>query len=426
MKPPIRFPWTIFWQFFIYQVALYNFLFLITLSIVSVHRPFGGSYFWSIVVQYFVASLMVSGVVAWKFSRPLHKVILKAFRIASKKFESSNEDEEDLLDEELGEYAQVENALNRIHRKMKKRLDQLQREREETQAFMRAVQDGLVSVSPEMKILYFNSQFATHFLDSSQMNSQLLLADVFRQPEIHEGFLRALNEGRTFRVSTKLETKLEKHVRYFSVSVNPLRKNKSAEVYGAMGIFHDITELKKAELVRIEFVGNASHELRTPLTSIKGYVDTLKSDVDSGHFDQASKFVDIISRNVTRLTDLVTDLLSISALESHAELKIEAVNPLQISEQIIAELAPIMREKSQVIMVVGAQEMPNFYADLRKVEQVLRNLVSNAVKYIPSGKTVQIRWNLDEQGAVVLRVIDDGPGIPEEHHDRLFERFYRN
>ncbi|MBK9323666.1 MAG: PAS domain-containing protein [Bdellovibrionaceae bacterium] len=425
MKPPVRFPWTIFWQFYLYQVVLYNLLFLITLSVVSVERPFGAFYFWSIVGQYFFASLILSGVVAWKFSRPLQKVMLKAFRIASKKFDNSNEDDEDLLDEELGEYAQVENALNRIHRKMKKRLDQLQREREETQAFMSAVQEGLVSISPEMKVLYFNSQFATHFLESSQMNSQLLLADVFRQPEIHEGFLRALTEGRTFKVSTKLETKLEKNVRYFSVSVNPLRKNNSSEVYGAMGIFHDITELKRAELVRIEFVGNASHELRTPLTSIKGYVDTLKSDVNSGQFDQAVKFVDIISRNVERLTELVTDLLSISTLESNPELKIDPVNPLLISEHIVSELAPIVREKNQVVIVVGAQEMPSFYADQRKVEQVLRNLVSNAVKYIASGKTVQIRWSLDERGAVILRVIDDGPGIPEEHHDRLFERFYR-
>jgi two-component system phosphate regulon sensor histidine kinase PhoR len=425
MKTLIRFPWSIFWQFFFSQVLLYNFLFVITLSVVSTQKPFGEAYFWSITGQYFLASLLVSALIAWKFSRPLHKIILKAFRIASKKFESANEDEEDLLDEELGEYAQMENALNRIHRKMKKRRDQLQREREETQAFMSAVQDGLISISPEMRVLYFNSQFATQFLDSAQLASPLLLADIFRQPEIHEGFLWALKEGRTFRVNVKLETKLDKTPRYFTVAVNPLRKTKSNEVYGAMGIFHDITELKKAELVRIEFVGNASHELRTPLTSIKGYVDTLKADINGGHFDQAGKFIDVISRNVDRLTELVNDLLSISALESNPELKLQPVQPLQVSEHIITELAPIVREKNQVVVVVGAQEVPSFQADLRKVEQVLRNLVSNAVKYIPNGKTIQIRWSQNANGSVVLRVIDDGPGIPAEHHDRLFERFYR-
>ncbi|MBS1971088.1 MAG: PAS domain-containing protein [Bdellovibrionales bacterium] len=420
-----RFPWKLFWQFYFIQVVLYNLLFVVSLGIVSTYRPFGTGYFWSIVLQYSFVTLLLAAGIAWRFTRPLHKIILKAFRVASKKFENQSEDDEDLLDEELGEYAQIENALNRIHRKMKKRRDQLQQEREETQAFMSAVEEGIVSVSTDLRVLYFNSQFATQFMDSKQVQSAMTLADIFRYPEIHEAFLRALNEGRGFRVQVKLETKLEKNVRYFWVSVNPLRKSKSNEVYGAMGIFHDITELKKAELVRIEFVGNASHELRTPLTSIKGYVDTLKADVNKGNFDHAAKFVDIISRNVERLADLVNDLLSISTLESNPEIKFEPVNPLQVSEHIVSEFAPMMRDKNQVVMVVGAQDVTSFNADVRKVEQVLRNLVSNAVKYIGAGKTVQIRWEKASDGAVILRVLDNGPGIPAEHHDRLFERFYR-
>lgn len=420
-----RFPWKLFWQFYFAQVFLYNLLFVVSLAIISTYRPFGVGYFWSITLQYFAVTLILAALVSWRFTRPLHKVILKAFRVASKKFEGQMDDEEDLLDEEIGEYAQIENALNRIHRRMRKRRDQLQQQMEENQSFMSAVEEGVVSVTPDLRILYFNSQFATQFLDSAQISSILNLADIFRYPEIHEAFVRTLEEGRNFRVQVKLETRLEKSVRYFSVSVNPLRKASNHEVYGAMGIFHDITELKKAELVRIEFVGNASHELRTPLTSIKGYVETLKTDIKKGHFDQAERFIEIISRNVERLSDLVNDLLSLSTLESNGEIRIEPVNPLLVSEQIIAELAPIVREKNQVIMVVGAQDVANFNADLRKVEQVLRNLVSNSVKYIAAGKTVQIRWQKDENGSVLLRVIDDGPGIPLEHHDRLFERFYR-
>jgi two-component system phosphate regulon sensor histidine kinase PhoR len=421
----VRFPWKLFLHIYLAQVILYNGLFITTLWVVSDQRPFGADYFWTIVGQYFLATLVVSTFLAWRFSRPLHKIILKAYRVASKKFEISGEDDEDLLDEEMGEYAQIENALNRIQRKIKKRRDQLQREREETQAFMTAVQEGLVSVNRDLRVLYFNSQFATQFLNSAQMQSSLMLADIFRHPEIHEGFLRALNEGKTFKVTVKLETKLEKNARYFAVSLNPLRKNKSHEIYGAIGIFHDVTELKKAELVRIEFVGNASHELRTPLTSIKGYVDTLKGDIGTGHYEQAPRFIEIISRNVDRLSELVNDLLSLSALDSSPEIKIEPVHPLQVSEHIVAELAVSMREKNQVVIVVGAETIPSFPADLRKVEQVLRNLVSNAVKYIPAGKTIQIRWEQDADGRVLLRVLDDGPGIPPEHLNRLFERFYR-
>nr|WP_232469317.1 ATP-binding protein [Bdellovibrio bacteriovorus] len=174
----------------------------------------------------------------------------------------------------------------------------------------------------------------------------------------------------------------------------------------------------------MDFVGNASHELRTPLTSIKGYVDTLKEDVKTGQIQQAGKFLDIVSRNIDRLMDLVNDMLSINTLEaSNSELKLEMIHPLAISEHVVSELAVMAAEKNITIRVNG--DVPPFLADARKVEQVLRNLVSNAVKYIPSGKTIQIRWERDIKEYIILRVIDDGQGIPEQHLDRLFERFYR-
>jgi two-component system phosphate regulon sensor histidine kinase PhoR len=122
--------------------------------------------------------------------------------------------------------------------------------------------------------------------------------------------------------------------------------------------------------------------------------------------------------------DLVNDLLSLTSLESsNSELKLEMIHPLQISEHVLSEMAVLAAEKNIAIRVVG--DVPPFLADSRKVEQVLRNLVSNAVKYIPSHGSVQIRWERDIKEYIILRVIDDGPGIPAEHLDRLFERFYR-
>jgi two-component system phosphate regulon sensor histidine kinase PhoR len=122
--------------------------------------------------------------------------------------------------------------------------------------------------------------------------------------------------------------------------------------------------------------------------------------------------------------DLVNDLLSISTLESaSSELRLELINPLQISEHVVADLAVLAGDKNISIRVIG--EVPPFVADSRKLEQVLKNLVSNAVKYIPQGRSVQIRWESDDKRNIVLRVIDDGQGISDEHLDRLFERFYR-
>jgi two-component system phosphate regulon sensor histidine kinase PhoR len=421
-----RFPWRIFWKFFLHQAIAFNALFLVLIWVLDTRYHVRAFIYNEALLNFFVFSLLVAAVVSYRFTRPIHKLIKKALRVSSKRYARTmkDNDEENLLDDDIEEYVELDLALNRMQRKMKRKKEQLAQEREEAQAFMSSVQEGLISVSPEQKILYFNSQFAAQFLDPAQMGIVgLSLKDIFRIPEILEGFEKVYHEGKVHRFTIKLNTRIENQARYFAVSVNPLRKSQSREVYGIIGIFHDITDLKKTEQVRIDFVGNASHELRTPLTAVKGYVETLREDIKTGHFDQAEKFVGIISRNVDRLIDLVNDLLSLSTLESGSELKLEQVSPLQISEHVVSELMVLASEKNQSIRVIG--EVPPFMADARKVEQVLRNLVSNSVKYIPAGGTVQIRWENDAHDHVLLRVIDDGPGIPDEHHDRLFERFYR-
>ena len=421
-----RFPWIIFLRLFLVQFLVYNMLFLAVLYAAGIFSV-GAEAFYTLALYYAGATLLFSAFLSYRFCRPLQKVILKATRISSKKTRQEvGFQNEDFLVEELGEYSELESVLNRISRKLKKKKEQLVREREENQAFMSSVQEGLVSISPEEKLLYFNSQFAAQFIspqDLQNPGTPISLKDLFRVPEVNGGFQSALQEGRTVKLTTKLNTRLDNLPRFFAVSITPLRKAKTRQIYGAIGIFHDITELKKAEQIRIEFVGNASHELRTPLTSIKGYVETLKGDVRAGRMEHADKFLEIISRNVDRLIDLVNDLLSISALDSNSELQIEQVNPLLISEQVMHDMLVLAGEKNQSIRVIG--DVPPFMADSRKVEQVLRNLISNAIKYIPNGGHIQIRWESDPNNAVILRVIDDGPGIPQEHHQRLFERFYR-
>lgn len=427
MKRFVRFPWQAYWKFFFWQLIAFNILFVAVISVIDVRyrvRPFVYN---EALLNFFFFSIFVAALTSYRFARPIHRLILKALRISSKRTYGDLVDpqqEEDLLDDELDDISELDVALNHIHKKMKKRKAQYLQAQEESQAFMSAVAEGLVSISLDEKILYFNSQFAAQFLSNDQVNAPVLrLKDAIRSSDVLEGFAGAIAKGKVHRFTVKLNTLVDAAPRFFSVSVNPIRNAKTKEIYGVVGIFHDITELKRVEQIRIDFVGNASHELRTPLTSIKGYVDTLQEDVKAGHMDQVGKFLGIVSRNIDRLMDLVNDLLSLSTLESHAELKLEMIHPLQISEHILSEMAVLAAEKNISIRVIG--EVPPFMADAHKVEQVLRNLVSNAIKFIPSGKSVQIRWEGKPSESVILRVIDDGPGIPEEHLDRLFERFYR-
>lgn len=331
---------------------------------------------------------------------------------------------EDLTEEQMGEFSALEQGLDRLQKKLRKRKDQLFREREEMQAFMSSVQEGLINVSLEEKVIFFNSRFATLFLNSEKMAmGQLKLTDIFRTPDVYDSFKKVFLTGQTQKSTMKMETVLDHYHRNFLVSLTPLRKTKSNEIYGVIGVFHDITDLKKLEQVRIDFVANASHELRSPLTSVKGYVDTLKEDLKNGQLQEASTFLDIISRNVTRLIELVNDLLTLSSLESHGELQLERIVPLQITDLVVSDLSLFAKEKSQVIIIKSGVD--SFFADAQKVEQILKNLIMNAIKYIPQNKKIQVIWERDVEGNTLLRVIDDGPGIQQEHHDRLFERFYR-
>lgn len=421
-----RFPWNIFWRFFFVQLLAFNILAFAVISIVDLRYRTLPWVYNEAILNFAVFSLIFSAATSWLFTKPLEVLILKAMRLASRRVrDEMGEYEEDLLVEEAGEYWQIENALNRIDKKLKRKRERFIREREENQAFMSAVAEGLVSVGLDGKVVFFNSQFAAQFVPSAVLGreSGFTLSEVIRVPELGEAFQQALKAGQVQKVVLKLPTLMDSQSRFFAVTINPLVKRGEDLTYGSLGIFHDITELKRAEQIRIDFVGNASHELRTPLTSIKGYMETLKDDLKSGNYDYAAQFADVISRNVDRLIDLVNDLLSISQLESHSELKIEPVSPMLISEQIVAELKVLMDEKGQNIRVFA--DCPSFMADQRKVAQVLRNLVSNSVKYIGRDRTIEVRWQLNDKKETLLSVKDDGPGIPPEHHDRLFERFYR-
>lgn len=377
-------------------------------------------------------NLIIASLISIRFTRPLIRLVWKAYRIANKRRFASNpspilrqerEDADNLM-KESNEYEELDEAIDRISRKLSKRERQLTKEREEAQFFLGAVTEAIVRVDANESVTAFNSQFASQFLDTDLIQrGSFKLSEVFRIPEVYETFRISLESGLRQRQTVKIKTKLEQQSRYFMLSVNPIFLSGPVEsAHGVVGLFSDITDVKKAEQIRIDFVGNASHELRTPLTSIKGYLDTLKEDVATGNLEMASRFLETVTRNVDRLIELVNDLLNLSALDSGAELKLETISPLMITEQVLSELKILTYEKNHTIRFECT--IDSFVADAQMVEQVLRNLVANAIKYIPARGIIWIRWEHDGRGAI-LRVIDNGPGIPEEHHSRLFERFYR-
>jgi two-component system phosphate regulon sensor histidine kinase PhoR len=199
--------------------------------------------------------------------------------------------------------------------------------------------------------------------------------------------------------------------------------NSAGEREGTILVFHDLTRLKQLERTREEFVANVSHELRTPLSLIKGYVETLL-DGARGNPEVAERFLKIIERNTQRLDLLIQDLLTISALESERiKLNLQPVELRPLVEKIFTDLKPPAENKN-VELVSQLPEL-TATADVNRLEQVLANLVDNAIKYGRAQGSVKVGGRKLEDGKLEIFVQDDGPGIPPEAIERVFERFYR-
>ena len=300
----------------------------------------------------------------------------------------------------------------------------LRMEEGELETVMSAISDAILAVDKEGRPIFFNTKFEIVF-GQGKIPKFLRLREIFEDPQIVSAFEMALREGRNSSSHSFKFSSSNGQVRYFNLSVSPLSRS-GLVIYGALGIFHDVTELKTAEQMRIDFVANVSHELRTPLTSIKGYTETLladfQKDPESLKQESTEEFLEKIARNASRLMNLVGDLLDLSSIESNEAFHKELV----LTEDIMSRISRTMEEKFKIKKQVLESKCfhKEVWADPNRLEQVLINLIDNAHKYTPEGGHVSVIWKR-EANEVILTVKDTGVGIPAEYHSRLFERFYR-
>jgi two-component system phosphate regulon sensor histidine kinase PhoR len=210
---------------------------------------------------------------------------------------------------------------------------------------------------------------------------------------------------------------------FFSMQISPVM-GREGKLLSLIAVFHDITELKRLENVRAEFVANVSHELKTPLTAIKGFVETLKVSAKDDPVARL-RFLDIIDKQTQNLENLVNDLLIVSSIESkEVKMNIMAEPLNKIIASVMALQKKIIENKGHQVSVDIPADLPNILVDRQRMEQVFLNLLDNAVKFTPPGGQLSIRafW---EKPYVRVEVKDNGVGIPAEHLSRVFERFYR-
>jgi two-component system, OmpR family, phosphate regulon sensor histidine kinase PhoR len=195
----------------------------------------------------------------------------------------------------------------------------------------------------------------------------------------------------------------------------------------AVLVLHDITDLRRADRIRRDFIANVSHELRTPLTAIRGYIEALLDAPADEPLapEDTRRFLEIVARHSARMERLVKDLLRLARLDAGQEVLDRAPCALDaVIGGVLSELGPTLVARAQRLAIELEDQARTVTADPAKLHDILRNLVENASSYSPEGSTIEIRSRAAD-GAVLVQVLDQGPGIPEADLQRIFERFYR-
>ena len=313
-------------------------------------------------------------------------------------------------------------SLNVMAGRLREKIDDLEREQAKATAILDAMVEGVIATDGHDHIILLNEGARGIFgLGQTRVERRPLL-EVIRNVDLH-GLLsesRAAADGEVVSREIKLPDPPE---RVLQVHAVPLRF--TGDEPGVVIILHDITELRRLEQVRTEFVANVSHELRTPLTAIQGYLETLL-DGALEEPQHARKFLEIVFRHTERLGRLTEDLTDLSNIElGRISLRIEPTDLTEVTESALAIIQPRAGSGRVTVKVSLPADMPEVLADRDRLAQILINLVDNAVKYTPAGGHVWVEAQRLPSGMVEVAVRDTGVGVPKADLPRLTERFYR-
>ncbi|MEW6009383.1 MAG: two-component system histidine kinase PnpS [Candidatus Omnitrophota bacterium] len=317
-----------------------------------------------------------------------------------------------------GQLTRLASALNSLLKNFRSYVAELQQENTRAQAMLNSMVEGVIALDATAHIVSINPSAEDILKVTKKEVVGRLFLEVIRNNDIYEVIENVLKTGKFISRELNIVLPVQK---IFRINASPIFE--SANISGCLLVIHDITEIRRLEVMRRDFVANVSHELKTPLTSIKGFVETLlegalKDEKNSRHF------LGIIEEHTNRLNALVNDLLDLSYIESgQRSLMKEEISIKKLVEVVLASFKSQIKKKDILIK----NDLPDnlvLKADKDKLEQVLTNLIDNAIKFNKEEGFLKI-YSQDSGDKIKIIVEDSGIGIPPKDVPRIFERFYR-
>jgi two-component system sensor histidine kinase VicK len=361
---------------------------------------------WALAITVILGSLL-----ARTITDPIKEVISKAEKLAKGEFEQIVTVKSD---DEVG---QLTGMFNYLSDRLKTTLDETGNEKNKLNTILTNMTDGIIAVAITGEIIHTNPAVYDIFSITKEEMENKSFDDISKKLSWE------INHEDLFNDSEKANNILVINDLIIKTTV-VLFGNEKDEKVGAIIVLQDVTEQEKLDRMRKEFVANVSHELRTPLTTIKSYTETLL-DGALENKEHAIKFLKVIDSESERMTRLVKDLLQLSKLEYDSiQWNMKKISIYKIVSECVYRMNISAEQKNQMLEFNSDLDIPEVMGDRDRIEQVIVNILSNAIKYTPENGKIIINLSIKEN-EIIVSVTDNGIGIPKEDLPRLFERFYR-